>query len=297
MEWRSVTFDWNRARAFLVTAEEGSLSAAARALGMTQPTLGRQVTALEQELGVTLFERAGRGLVLTDSGARLVEHVRAMGEAAVAVSLAAGGQARDLSGPVAVTASELYALWLLPAVLERLARVAPAITVEVVASNAIRDLKRREADIAIRNTRPEQPDLIGRKVAQDCAGLFVSPAYLQAFGPLENAQDLARARLIGFDDNAKFLGALTLAGLPVTEAQCAISASSHAVVVEYIRQGLGVGLCPVGMAANDPHMVRVLPETGFGYPVWLVAHRELHTSPRVRLVWDLLAEMLPPLLR
>ena len=98
MDWRSVKFDWNRARAFLVTAEEGSLSAAARALGMAQPTLGRQVSALESELGVILFERAGRGLALTQSGLELVEHVRAMGDAATRVSLTASGQSQSIEG-------------------------------------------------------------------------------------------------------------------------------------------------------------------------------------------------------
>lgn len=297
MDWRSVNFDWNRARAFLVTAEEGSLSAAARALGMAQPTLGRQVTALEEELGVTLFERAGRGLVLTESGTHLVEHVRAMGEAAVAVSLAANGQAKDLSGPVAVTATEIYSLWLMPAVLRRLAEIAPGIRLEVVASNQIRDLKRREADIAIRNGRPDQPDLIGRQIAEDSAGLFASPDYLARIGPINAPEDLSRARFVGFEDNAKFVAAIQRFGLPVTEDQFAVRATSHAVIAEYIRQGLGIGMCPTAMGRGDAAMRQILPEVRFDYPVWLVAHRELRTSPRVRLVWDLLAEMLPALLR
>jgi DNA-binding transcriptional LysR family regulator len=151
MDWRSVTFDWNRARAFLVTAEEGSLSAAARALGMTQPTLGRQVTALEQELGVVLFERVGRGLVLTEAGTQLMTHVRAMGEAALGVSLAASGQTQAAVGHVAVTASEIYSSWLLPRIVQRLRTVAPGITIEIVASNEIRDLISQSATPAPRN--------------------------------------------------------------------------------------------------------------------------------------------------
>ena len=123
MDWRSVNFDWNRARAFLVTAEEGSLSAAAKALGMTQPTLGRQVTALEQELGVVLFERAGRGLILTPNGLNLLEHVRSMGEAAGRVSLAASGQAETIEGSISITASELTSVFLLPPIVERLREV------------------------------------------------------------------------------------------------------------------------------------------------------------------------------
>jgi len=122
MDWRAVKFDWNRARAFLVTAEEGSLSAAARALGLAQPTLGRQVDALEEELGVVLFERVGRGFTLTPSGLELLEHVRAMGEAANRVSLAAAGQSQSIEGNVSIAASETYSAMLLPKIVARLRR-------------------------------------------------------------------------------------------------------------------------------------------------------------------------------
>ena len=151
MDWRSVKFDWNRARAFLVTAEEGSLSAAARSLGMAQPTLGRQVSALEEELGVVLFERLGKGLTLTPSGLELVEHVRAMGAAATRVSLTASGQAQSVEGTVRITASEVTSAYMLPPIIARMREDMPGITIEIVSSNALSDLRRREADIAIRS--------------------------------------------------------------------------------------------------------------------------------------------------
>ncbi|WP_417205689.1 LysR family transcriptional regulator [Antarctobacter sp.] len=297
MDWRSVTFDWNRARAFLVTAEEGSLSAAARALGMTQPTLGRQVTALEEELGLILFERVGRGLVLTQAGTQLMSHVRAMGEAAVGVSLAASGQAQAASGHVAVTASEIYSSWLLPQIARRLREVAPGITLEVVASNEIRDLKRREADIAIRNARPEEPDLIAKMVGEDEGTFYASSDYLSRFGPITGPADLARAAFIGFKDNEDFAEALRKRGIPVTPASFPVLASSHAVHWDMARAGIGLGTVPCGLGDAAPDMQRVLPDVSFRYPVWLVAHRELRTSPRVRIVWELLAETLPGLLR
>lgn len=298
MDWRGVNFDWNRARAFLVTAEEGSLSAAARALRMTQPTLGRQVAALEQELGVTLFERVGRGLTLTESGLHLVEHVRAMGEAASRISLSASGQAQSVQGQVAITAPELYSSWLLPRVLERLRQEAPGITVDLVATNAVRDLKRREADIAIRNARPDQPDLIARQVAEDCGSLYASPAYLDGLGPMRDLSDLARADFIGFDHTAQYRTMLNAIGIPVTEANFPLICESHLVHWQMAREGLGIGAGPVGMGEADPMVRRVFPDRpDFRYPVWLVAHRELLTSRRVRLVYDVLAEMLPALLR
>jgi len=157
MDWRAVKFDWNRARAFLVTAEEGSLSAAARALGMAQPTLGRQVDALEAELDVVLFERVGRGLELTPSGLELLEHVRSMGEAANRVSLTAAGQSQSIEGTICIAASETYAAILLPPILVKLRRLEPGIHIEIVASSKPSDLRRREADIAIRNFAPSGP--------------------------------------------------------------------------------------------------------------------------------------------
>ena len=297
MDWRSVTFDWNRARAFLVTAEEGSLSAAARALGMTQPTLGRQVTALEEELGLVLFERVGRGLVLTEAGTQLMGHVRAMGEAAIGVSLAATGQTQAASGHVAVTASEIYSSWLMPQIAGRLRKVAPGITLEVVASNEIRDLKRREADIAIRNTRPEEPDLIGKMVGEDEGSFYATTDYLSRIGPITGPEDLARAEFIGFKDNEGFIAALQRRQIPVTTAHFPVLASSHGVHWEMARAGVGIGTVPCGLGDATPDMRRVLPDVSFRYPVWLVAHRELRTSPRVRIVWELLAEDLPNLLQ
>ena len=151
MDWRAINFDWNRARAFLVTAEVGSFSAAARALSSTQPTVGRQVAALEQELGVTLFERIGTRLELTVSGLDLLEHVRAMGAAANQTSLA-------VEGTVCITASEAISAFLLPPILQRLRPEHPGISLEWVVSNEVRDLQRREADIAIRNTAPTRSD-------------------------------------------------------------------------------------------------------------------------------------------
>ncbi|MEQ9004201.1 MAG: LysR family transcriptional regulator, partial [Pseudomonadales bacterium] len=125
MNWAAVAFDWNQVRAFLATAEEGSLSAAARVLHQTQPTLSRQVTALERALGVTLFERGHREVRLTGAGLELLEHVRAMAEAANRVSLAASGQSHAIEGHVRITATELLATHHLPAMLRKLRERAP----------------------------------------------------------------------------------------------------------------------------------------------------------------------------
>lgn len=294
MDWKSVRFDWNRARAFLVTAEEGSLSAAARALGMTQPTLGRQVEALEAELGVTLFERHGRGLVLTPGGIDLLNHVREMGEAANRMSLAASGQSQAVEGTISITASEIEAAYLLPPIIAGLRRDYPGIRIEIVASNYAIDLRRREADIAIRSFRPTDPELIAKKIREDDARFYATPDYLERIGNPKDLAGLSKAEFIAFDDKALFLEGLQRLGLKITEDNLTVITGNHYAHWELAKQGVGIGIVPDTIGDGEPRVRRVLdgilpPMT---FPMWLTTHRELHTSRRVRLVFDRLAEAL-----
>ncbi len=180
--------DWNHLHAFLETAQRGSLSGAARTLGLTQPTLSRQIAALEQQLGVTLFERVGRTLRPTDAGLSLLDHARTMGAAADDLALAATGQSLAVEGLVSVSASDAVATWVLPPLIARIGAVAPGIVVEVVASNRLSDLRRREADIAIRHVRPEQPDLIGRLVRDATAGFYAARRWVAEHSHPHSAQ-------------------------------------------------------------------------------------------------------------
>lgn len=292
MNWQSVSFDWNQARAFLATVEAGSLSAAARALRVTQPTLSRQVAALEADLGVTLFERVGRSLSLSPSGIQLLEHFRGMGEAAAQISLAASGQAQAIEGLVTITASDAVSAYWLPAILKRLRAMEPRIEVEVLASNDIRDLRQREADIAIRHARPDQPELIARLVRETSAHLYASTAYLDEHGRPDRAVDLSNAAFIGFAPIERLLLGLNAMGLPLTRRNFPIVTDNSAVVLETVKQGLGIAIMPKEFAAMVPGIECVLPEYRFPLPFWLVTHRELLTSRRIRVVFDLLAEAL-----
>jgi len=291
MDWRSIRFDWNRARAFLVTAEEGSLSAAARALGLTQPTLGRQIGALEAELDVLLFERVGRGLRLTAPGLELVEHARAMGAAASRLSLAASGQAQSLEGTVRITASEATAVFDLPPILSRLRETEPGITIEVVARNDLSDLRRREADIALRNARPTDPDLIARLLGESRAHLYAATSYLDRIGPLDGPGAMARAHFIGFEENEPFLDGLNALGLGLTPANFVALSACHPVHWAMVRAGLGIGVMTERDGDAEPGIRRAAPWLEpFRFPVWLVTHRELNTSRRIRRVFDFLAD-------
>ena len=293
MDWRFAKFDWNRARAFLVTAEEGSLSAAARALGMAQPTLGRQVDALEQELGVVLFDRVGRGFTLTPSGLELLDHVRAMGDAANRVALTAAGQSQSIEGTICIAASETHAAILLPPIIAKLRRAEPGIHIEIVASAKASDLRRREADIALRNFFPTEPDLIAKKVRDVPARLYATPSYLERIGNPRLPHDLRQADFISIDSSGVFLKGLNALGLNLTERNFPIMTENYLVMWELVKHGLGIGIQDGNIGDAEPRVKRALPELEpLMFPIWLVAHRELNTSRRVRVVFDLLAEEL-----
>ena len=293
MDWRSVKFDWNKARAFLVTAEEGSLSAAARALGMAQPTLGRQVDGLEQELGIVLFERVGRGLTLTPSGLELLEHVRSMGEAAARVSMTALGQSQALEGTICISASETYAAVLLPPIIAKLRILEPGIQVEIVVANHASDLRRREADIAIRNFRPTEPDLIAKKIGDADAVLYATPDYIAKIGNPTKPYDLRCAEFINMDHSGMMLKGLNTLGLGLTEANFPLLTENYLVMWELVRQGAAIGVLDAYIGDADPVVRRVLPDLEpLVFPIWLVSHRELTTNRRIRMVYDFLAEEL-----
>ena len=187
MNWDAISFDWNQVRAFLATAEEGSFSSAARALKTTQPTIGRQVSELEGALGVTLFERSVKGPTLTESGSDLLDHVRAMGEAATLISMAAEGRSLEVSGEVTITATDLLSAGMLPAILAPLRQSSPGIRLRIVSSNDIQNLLQREADIAIRHVRPNQPELIARHIGDFRASLYAASEYLERAGAPSHA--------------------------------------------------------------------------------------------------------------
>jgi DNA-binding transcriptional LysR family regulator len=296
MNWDNIAFDWNQVRAFLATAEEGSLSAAARALHQTQPTLSRQVTGLEQALGVTLFERGHRQARLTAPGLELLGHVRAMAQAANRVSLAASGQSQAIEGRVRITATELLATYQLPPMLRKLREQAPGIVVEVVASDELRDLVRREADIAIRHAQPTQPDLIARRLGVVRGRIYAARRLLDEVGMPRSFEDLFDKDFIGIDDTEGLLHGIAQQGLQLRLEQFRVHASSGNCMLQLIREGLGFGFLPTDMDGLFDDLECVLPEHfAPEIPVWLVSHRELHTSRRIRVVFDLLAAELEAL--
>lgn len=260
---------------------------------MAQPTLGRQVDALEQELDIVLFERVGRGLKLTPSGLELLDHAREMGDAAGKMSLAAMGQSQSIDGTICIAASETYASLVLPAIIAKLRKLEPGIMVEVVASNSPSDLRRREADIAIRNFRPTEPDLIAKKIREVPARLYATQEYIAQLGHPEKPADLNDAEFINLDSSGAMMKGLNMMGMDLAKKNFPVLAENYTVMWEMVKNGVGIGVLDGNIGDLEPRVERVLPDLEpLMFPIWLVAHRELNTSRRIRTVFDLLAEEL-----
>lgn len=285
--------DWNHIRAFHATATTGSLSAAARQLGLTQPTLSRQVAALEAAIGLALFERVGRKLVLSQVGAELLERTRAMADMAEMVALTASGRVQEIGGRVTVSVTDTYAAHILPAMIARVRSEAPQITIAIVASNALSNLQRRDADIAIRHVPPDRPSLVGQHVRDTQAYFYAANSWLARNGVPSRLADLTGERLIALEDTARFSRYLHEIGIDVDPGDFRLVADSSVAIWEMVKRGMGVAPMLREIAERTPGVRRLLPEMpAIRVPIWLVTHVELQATPRIRLVQGILAEEL-----
>ena len=289
----TLDFDWALMRSFLAVLDAGSLLGAARRLQQSQPTLGRHIQVLETQLGTALFERTGRGLTPTDAAREIADHARAMQSAADALQRELSRGSLDLSGTVRLTASQTVATFLLPPLVAKLRKVTPEIQIELVASDQVKNLLRREADIALRMVRPEQDSLIARKVASIGIGAYASSKYLKAHGTPSSAKDLLNHQLIGYDQETTILKGFRAFGETISRDNFAFRTDDNIVQWQAVRSGLGIGFVADYLARNDRNVKRVLPDLQIpGLPVWLTTHREIHGNPRIRRVYDFLASEL-----
>ncbi|NOX74776.1 MAG: LysR family transcriptional regulator [Alphaproteobacteria bacterium] len=284
-------FDWSLVQSFLAVAEDGSFSAAARSLGISQPTVGRQIAELERQMGTPLFQRENRGHRLTDAGGELLGHAHAMQVGAAQMSLAAAGQSQVLSGTVRITASVVVSHYLLPSIFADIRRAEPEIELELNPSDATENLLFREADIAVRMYRPEQLDVITRKVGAQRFGLYASRDFIAAHGQPETLEEFRNFDVIGYDRSDLMIEGMRAMGIAADRSYFTIRCDNQTVYVEMVRAGCGIGVVAENVAAADDGLVRVLPEVAIpDLPIWLTAHAALRSSPRIRRIYDLLAE-------
>lgn len=286
-------FDWNLLKSYLAIATEGSLSAAARVSGISQPTLGRHIAVLENDLGVTLFERQSSGMALTDAGASLLLKAREVETATASFSLAATGRSQTVAGTIRITASDVVSFYLLPQIIAELRRAEPELDIELVSSNEVQNLLTRDADIAIRMVEPSQAELIARKVNDMAIGAFASTIYLDRAGRPEAAEDLYRYSIIGYDRADMMIKGMRSLGYKVERSDFGLRTDAQTVYWRLVEAGAGIGFGSVFIARDNPKLERLLPDLLTPpLPMWITAHRELRTSLRVRRAFDFLYEAL-----
>ncbi len=288
-------FDWSLIRSFLAALDQGSLLGAARQLKTSQPTLGRHIAELESQWGVVLFERTGRGLVPTATALQLAESARAMEAGALQLSHTLTGSQSQTTGTVRITASVPVAVQLLPPILAQMRLALPDIQVELVSSNQVSNLLRREADIAVRMVRPEQGTLVAKKIGSVGVGAYAHRSYLARSSPLRQPADLLQHALIGNDTDPSILRGFQALGYPVTREAFVLRTDDFIVQWQAVRAGLGIGFLADYMARTDPDVLPVLADALQipALPMWLAVHREIRTNQRIRAVYDLLAKALP----
>ena len=293
----SQNFDWRLIRCFLAALEQGSLLGAARALKSSQPTMGRHLAELESQLGVVLFERTGRGLKPTAMALQLADSARAMEASALQLTRQLTGAQASVTGTVRLSASQPVACLLLPQVLTQMRQDLPQIQVELVASNAVSNLLRREADIAVRMLRPTQATLVASKIGDVEMGIFGHSSYLARRGTPRRVEDLLAHDLVGNDTVDTITRAARALGHELGRESFSLRSDDLMVQWSAVRAGFGLGFLGLYQAQAEPELLRVLPALKIApLPMWLAVHREIRTSQRIRAVYDYLAHSLSELI-
>ena len=291
------SFDWRLVRSFLAVLDAGSLMGAARQLHAQQPTLSRHVAELEAQLGAPLFERTGRGVTPTAAALAIADAARQMETGAEALAHTLAGRRSEAGGTVRVTASTVVAAWLLPPLLATLRAQEPGIAIELVASNALSNLLRREADIAVRMLRPAQGSLVARKLADIGIGAYAHASYLARAGRPRSPDQLNRHTLIGFDRDDAILRGFARVGISVQREHFALRTDDQVAYGNLVAAGAGIGFLAHYVARQWSGLERVLPALPIPtLPCWLAVHREIRSSKAVRRVYDFLAAAIPPAL-
>ncbi|SEF41237.1 LysR family transcriptional regulator [Vibrio hangzhouensis] len=291
--WEPVCFDWNRTRAFLVVAEEGTISAAAASLNLSQPTISRQIAELEKELGVSLFKRSIHRISLTPHGAELLEVVREMGRAAGKFSKLASVKSTSMEGKVIISACEMSAIYRLPAIIAKLREVEPEIVVEVIVASDPNVIQ-QEVDIAICSIKPSYPNYIARKVGVETRGLFGSKEYLQHNDADHADIDVQSMQIIGSGDLTEFTQYVNGVAANVAEKNFVVSTRSRIAQLNLCLKGVGLALLPVDVASTVRELQPVLEErlSLVENAVWLVCSEDLRRSRRIEFVFNVIADEL-----
>ncbi|MEM7303781.1 MAG: LysR family transcriptional regulator [Pseudomonadota bacterium] len=285
--------DWMTVRSFLAVAETGSLSAAARKLRQSQPTVGRQIKALEASLGSELFTRNPRGLDLSDAGKALLEPAQDMAAAAARLCNISAGRDEAAKGTVRITASVVISNFVMPDIIASIRQQEPGIEVELVPSDASENLIFREADIAVRMYRPNQLEVVTKHVSDQDMALYAAKSIIDRYGQPDDLSNLAEFPFVGFDKSDLILREMRELGLEVNRSFFGVRCDDQATFWRLVCSGCGVGAMQTFIGDKEPLVERLaFQPTLPSLPMWLAAPEALRTNRRIRRVWDMLTEML-----
>ena len=281
----------NLVRSFLTVSRNGSLSAAARELGVSQPTLSRDIQALETATELNLFKRTTQGLQLTEAGQRLVDAATRMNAAADLFSRQASGMSVELQGTVRISANEIVGIYLLPAAIAAFREQHPGVQIEIVITNQASSLSKRQADVALRMFQPSQPDLVARRLPDMELGFYAHRDYLQKYGKPETMEEFQQHTIIGFDENMEYIESAAQLGFQFTRENFALRTDHMLMQINLARAGAGIIGTHVVLAQHWNELQRILqwvelPPLEF----WLVCHRDVQYNSRIRSVMQFLAK-------
>jgi DNA-binding transcriptional LysR family regulator len=288
---------WDFYRTFLAVLCHGSLSAAARELGLTQPTVGRHVAALEDAIGAELFTRSQQGLLPTETALALKPYAETLSSTAAALLRVGSGAKDHIAGTVRISASEVVGVEVLAPILARLQEAHPGLTIELSASDSVEDLLQREADIAVRMVAPTQDALLARRIGTIALGLFAHRRYVEKHGVPEDIGALRSHRLLGFDREGAFVRTMKKR-YPMLDGISFAFRSDHSIaLLNALRAGMGVGFCQLPLARREAELLRVVPAIEVALETWVVMHENLKSSPRYRVTFDALVAGLSDYIR
>ena len=283
--------NWEWYRSFVAVLDTGSLSAAGRAMGMTQPTVGRHIDSLEAALQLKLFTRSFDGFAPTDAALELKPYAASLSATAAALRRVASSQGDGVRGTVRLTASEVISVEVLPPLLAALRDAHPELVIELVPSNKVEDLLHREADIAVRMVRPSQDALVARRIGSIEVGLHAHRHYLDRHGTPRSLDDLAGHALVGWDAETAYIRKLQDKFPAIRRERFAFRADNDVAQLAAIRAGLGIGFCQARLAARDPALVRLFKSSlSLNLDTWIAMHADLRDSPRCAITFAALAD-------
>ena len=282
---------WDLVRTFLAVSRLGSLSAAARELGVSQPTLTRNVQALEHATKLNLFRRTTQGLQLTDAGQSLMAAALHMDDGADMFARQVSGLSAELAGDVRISVNEIIGVYLLPAAITAFRQQHPGVQIELVISNKVSNLSKRDADIALRMFRPEQPDLVAKRLPDMALGFYAHRDYLARHGEPKTPEEFLQHTIIGEDENTEFIDGAARLGFPLTRNNFALRTDHNLAQINLGRAGAGIFVTHVALARQWPELQQVLewiplPAMEF----WIVCHSDVQYNSRIRALMNFLGQ-------